>query len=134
MAGTEETAGQPEPAGTGRADIDSDDQIVEEPSADAFTLSHIAQRRPDLWEKIYVHPNTDQSWRDRIREHLESEGLAVPELPEQSSDLGLKLSAEETAAFLQRRFGASAEHSCIHDQADEGDQPKRGFFSRLFRR
>lgn len=86
-------------------DSNSEDRIVEDPSTDAYTLSIIAVRRPDLWKEVYLHPNTDPTWREEIAEKAAAAGEDVPELPAEEAPLSEEEQAEATRKALSNYLG-----------------------------
>ena len=102
---------------------DTDDEIVLNPDTDAYTLSIIAGRRPELWEAIYFHPNTDPSWLVTIKEEFDKRGETLPE-PEMR--LGAPGQDEQAAKAAQEE---------LDNWAQDPDR-KRGpsIFQRLFKR
>lgn len=102
---------------------DTDDEIVLNPDTDAYTLSIIAGRRPELWKAIYFHPNTDPSWLVKIKEEFDKRG---EKLPDPEMRLGAPGQDEATSQAAQEE---------LTDWVEDPDR-KRGpsIFGRLFKR
>lgn len=82
----------------------SEEAILKDPSTDAYTLSIIAKRRPDLWEEVYVHPNTDVSWREEIERVAKRDGRELPSLPD-SEEMTEEEKAEAAREALSGYLG-----------------------------